>query len=91
VSEIFSLQRFNRVQMNSSKKVNSNTAIIPLMTVSAGVIIANIYYKQPILKEIGLSINTSEAEVGKIAMLSQLGFGLGMFFLLRTYWIFREA
>jgi hypothetical protein len=70
--------------MTSHKKPNSNTAIIPLIAVSAGVMVANIYYNQPILKEIGLSINASEAEVGKIAMLSQLGYGLGMFFLLNV-------
>ena len=59
-----------------------HSAIIPLMAVSGGILIANIYYNQPILKEIGNSINVSEAAIGKIAMLSQLGFGLGMFFLL---------
>jgi predicted MFS family arabinose efflux permease len=52
------------------------------MAISGGVLIANIYYNQPILKEIGTSIKASEAAIGKIAMLSQLGFGLGMFFLL---------
>lgn len=57
-------------------------AIIPLMAVSAGVIVANIYYNQPILKEIALSLQVTESQIGKIAMLSQLGYGLGMFFLL---------
>ncbi len=52
------------------------------MAVAGGVIIANIYYNQPILEEIGTSIGAGEAAIGKIAMLSQLGFGLGMFFLL---------
>lgn len=57
-------------------------AIIPLMAVSAGVIVANIYYNQPILKEIGLSVHATESEVGRISMLAQFGYGLGMFFLL---------
>lgn len=52
------------------------------MAVSAGVIVANIYYNQPILKEIGLSVHASESEVGRISMLAQFGYGLGMFFLL---------
>jgi predicted MFS family arabinose efflux permease len=56
--------------------------VIPLMAVSAGVIVANIYYNQPILKEIGLAVSTSESNAGKISMLSQLGYGIGMFFLL---------
>lgn len=57
-------------------------AVIPLMAVAAGVIVANIYYNQPILKEIALSLHVNESQIGKISMLSQLGYGLGMFFLL---------
>lgn len=56
--------------------------VIPLMAVAAGVIVANIYYNQPILKEMGQSVLTSEANAGKISMFSQLGYGIGMFFLL---------
>lgn len=57
-------------------------AVIPLMALAAGVIVANIYYNQPILKEIALSLQVNESQIGKISMLSQLGYGLGMFFLL---------
>ena len=52
------------------------------MAVSAGIIVANVYYNQPILREIGLTMQASESEIGKISMISQLGYGLGMFFLL---------
>ena len=57
-------------------------AIIPLMAVAAGVTVANIYYNQPILKDISQSIHATDAEIGKVAMFSQLGYGLGMFFLI---------
>ncbi|QNK63885.1 MFS transporter [Pedobacter sp. PAMC26386] len=66
----------------TSEKTNLHPAIIPLMAVSAGVIVANIYYNQPILNEIGQALRVSESQVGRISMLSQLGYGLGMFFLL---------
>lgn len=66
----------------TKEKPKLHAAIIPVMAVAAGVIVANIYYNQPILKEIGLSIHANESEVGRISMLSQLGYGLGMFFLL---------
>jgi predicted MFS family arabinose efflux permease len=56
--------------------------VIPLMAVSAGVIVANIYYNQPILKEMGQAVHASESNAGKISMFSQLGYGIGMFFLL---------
>lgn len=69
--------------MNTTEnKTKLNPAIIPLMAISAGVIVANIYYNQPILKEIGDSVHSGESEIGRISMLSQFGYGLGMFFLL---------
>ncbi|MBB5646167.1 MFS transporter [Pedobacter cryoconitis] len=66
----------------TTEKSNLHPAIIPLMAVSAGVIVANIYYNQPILNEIGQALHVSESQIGKVSMLSQLGYGLGMFFLL---------
>ncbi len=66
--------------MEQSTKLNP--AIIPLMAISAGIIVANIYYNQPILKEMGITVHAGESTIGRIAMLSQLGYGLGMFFLL---------
>lgn len=56
--------------------------VIPLMAFSAGTIVANVYYSQPILKNIAETLNKSEDAVGRISMLAQLGYGLGMFFLL---------
>ncbi|WP_316803668.1 MFS transporter [Pedobacter nototheniae] len=68
--------------MHNQDQKKDNAVVIPLMAVAAGVIVANIYYNQPILKEIALSVHASESEIGRISMLSQLGYGLGMFFLL---------
>lgn len=66
----------------TERKASLHSGIILLMAVSAGIIVANIYYNHPILKVIGSSINATENEAGKIAMFAQLGYGLGMFFLL---------
>jgi MFS family permease len=52
-----------------------------LMAITAGVCVANIYYNQPILKNIGASFNAKESEVGIIAVLAQAGYGLGLFFI----------
>jgi len=68
--------------MLAEQSTKIRPVVIPLMAISAGIIVANVYYNQPILKEIGLSVNAGEAEVGKISMIAQLGYGLGMFFLL---------
>jgi len=56
--------------------------VIPSMAFCAGAIVANVYYSQPILKNIAEDLGKSEDSVGKIAMLAQIGYGLGMFFLL---------
>lgn len=61
---------------------NKSRLVIPIMAFSAGTIVANVYYSQPILKDIADTLGKPEESVGKIAMLAQLGYGLGMFFLL---------
>lgn len=53
-----------------------------LMAVAAGVSVANIYYNQPILSDIAASLHMNEAAAGSIAVLSQAGYGLGLFFLI---------
>lgn len=55
---------------------------ILLMAIAAGITVANIYYNQPILKEMAISLRATEVEIGRVSMFSQLGYGLGMFFLI---------
>ena len=55
--------------------------LIGLMAVSAGITVANIYYNQPILKEIAADLGSTESQAGMVSMLSQVGYGLGLFFL----------
>lgn len=54
---------------------------IIIMAISAGICVANIYYNQPILKDIAKSLNTTEANVGLISVLAQAGYGFGLFFI----------
>ncbi|MEO6915423.1 MAG: MFS transporter [Chitinophagaceae bacterium] len=58
----------------------SKTQII-LMSITAGVCVANIYYNQPILAEIAASFNVSETKAGIISVITQAGYGLGLFFI----------
>jgi predicted MFS family arabinose efflux permease len=51
------------------------------MAVAAGVSVANIYYNQPILKDIAAEFRANEQQAGLISMLSQIGYGLGLFFI----------
>jgi predicted MFS family arabinose efflux permease len=62
----------------------ADKALIPqstvwLMAITVGVIVANIYYIQPLLADIANTFGLSVTRVGTIAMLSQAGTALGMF------------
>jgi predicted MFS family arabinose efflux permease len=65
----------------SMKSRDLSSAQIAIMAVSAGVCVATIYYSQPILPHIARTFHASENEVGRVAVLSQAGYGLGLFFL----------
>ncbi len=52
------------------------------MAVAAAISVANIYYNQPILSEIARSLHMNESQAGNVAILSQAGYGLGLFFLI---------
>src|ERR1700735_4001978 len=48
------------------------------MAVSTGVIVANIYYIQPLLADIARTFGLTVPKVGFVAMLTQVGTALGM-------------
>jgi len=50
-----------------------------VMSIAVGVIVANIYYAQPLLAEMGRTFGLSVTRAGAIAMLSQAGTAVGMF------------
>jgi len=64
------------------KKKSLTKFQVVLMAIAAGVSVANIYYNQPILKEIALSFKVTESQAGTISMLSQIGYGIGLFFII---------
>ncbi len=54
-------------------------ATVWLMAIAVGVIVANIYYVQPLLADIANTFGLSVTRAGTVAMLSQVGTALGMF------------
>jgi predicted MFS family arabinose efflux permease len=50
-----------------------------LMATTVGVLVANIYYAQPLLADIAQSFGLTVTQAGAIAMLSQVGTAAGMF------------
>jgi len=77
------LRRMNALHKNYHQEGDPlRTGTILLMAIAAGITVANIYYNQPILKEMAISLHASDVEIGRVSMFAQLGYGLGMFFLI---------
>lgn len=51
------------------------------MTIAAGICVANIYYNQPLLKEMARDLQVDERKIGLVSVLTQSGYALGLFFL----------
>jgi predicted MFS family arabinose efflux permease len=52
--------------------------IVWLLAFSTGCIVANIYYVQPLLADIARDFGLTVAQIGGVAMLAQIGTGIGM-------------
>jgi len=52
-----------------------------IMTIATGLVVANIYYNQPLLGDIAQTFKVSNGVAGHISMITQLGYAAGMFFI----------
>ncbi|MGN8055030.1 MFS transporter [Pedobacter sp. 22163] len=52
-----------------------------IMAATAGIAVANVYYSQPILQAMATQFHISIEKAGNISVLSQIGYGLGLFLL----------
>jgi len=51
-----------------------------VMTIATGIVVANIYYNQPLLADISRDLKVSQGQGGLLAMLTQSGYAAGMLF-----------
>jgi predicted MFS family arabinose efflux permease len=56
--------------------------LVAVMAVSTGLAVANNYYAQPLLSDIGRSLHMTSGEAGLIVTLAQIGYAVGLMFLL---------
>lgn len=63
------------------KEFEISRFLIMLMSVASGVSAANLYYSQPLLEEFSRFFNVSSTMIGIAAMLIQIGYALGLVFL----------
>lgn len=52
------------------------------MSTSAGLIVANLYYNQPLLHQIAVDYDVSESAVSNVALSTQLGYAFGLLFII---------
>ncbi|HVZ84519.1 MAG TPA: MFS transporter [Terracidiphilus sp.] len=58
-----------------------SAGLLILLAVACGLIVANIYYVQPLAGPIGHALGISPAATGLIVTLTQIGYGLGLLFV----------
>jgi predicted MFS family arabinose efflux permease len=56
-------------------------AFITLASIAAGALVANLYYAQPLISSIAPELGISPALAGSAVSVTQIGYGLGLFFL----------
>jgi predicted MFS family arabinose efflux permease len=52
-----------------------------IMTIATGLVVANLYYNQPLLEDIARTFHTTRARAGQVSVLTQIGYATGLFFL----------
>ncbi|MBX3019198.1 MAG: MFS transporter [Bdellovibrionaceae bacterium] len=55
-------------------------AVLFLLTIAVGVVAANLYYAQPLVREISEALGIDPAAAGLVVTLTQIGYGLGVLF-----------
>lgn len=56
-------------------------SILIMMSVVAGLTVANLYYNQPLLEEMKASLNANEVETNLITVITQAGYAAGLLFV----------
>lgn len=62
-------------------KLQPSSPLLLLMAIAAGVSVANLYYAQPLLHTLARSFSISNGAAGTIITMTQLGYALGLVFL----------
>ena len=69
---------------NTIKEINNlqlTTLTLWVMTLTTGLVVANLYYNQPLLGDMAHTFHVTSGKAGQISMLTQIGYAIGMFFI----------
>jgi predicted MFS family arabinose efflux permease len=53
-----------------------------VMTLTTGLVVANLYYNQPLLNDMAETFHVSNGKVGQVSMLTQIGYAVGILFVI---------
>ena len=72
-----------RHEIGTKKKIKGvPSSLLWTLAIISGVTVANIYYNQPLLNRISRDLNISEFTANLIAMCSQIGYAIGLLFII---------
>jgi predicted MFS family arabinose efflux permease len=67
--------------MNTPTSSSISSGMVMLLAAAAGIIVANLYYAQPLVGPIGAALGLPPAAAGLIVTLTQIGYTLGLLFI----------
>lgn len=69
------------VQTKDKRTAEPSATLITIFAIAAGALVANLYYAQPLIAEIGKEIHITPDLAGSISSITQIGYGVGLFLL----------
>ena len=75
------LQHETRIKRNQGLPAS----LLWTLAIIAGISVANLYYNQPLLNRISRDLQTSEFTANLIAMITQIGYAIGLLFII-PFW-----
>ena len=70
------------ISTSSTVTPKLSNSVLYLMSISAGLVVANLYYNQPLLHQIATTFGVTDAAVSNVALSTQLGYALGLLFII---------
>lgn len=70
--------------MTNAKKITHpelTSSLLWVMAIATGLIVANLYYNQPLLDDMARTFNVGSGKAGQVGGLTQLGYATGMLFI----------
>ena len=66
-------------EVSSSVRPSLSPGCVGVMAAAGGIAVANLYYNQPMLPDVGLSFGVAADVVALLPMLTQIGYAVGLF------------